>query len=61
MPVTWDCTTEFTIDTRDIIINWRFRGKNCVSDYDIHGEKRLIDDINYFFKFLNSFIKKTIL
>ena len=34
MPVTWSCKTEFTVDTRDIIINWRFLGNNCVSKYD---------------------------
>ena len=34
MPVTWSCKTEFTINTRDIIINWRYQGNNCVSTYD---------------------------
>ena len=34
MPVTWSCKTEFTVDTRDMIINWRYQGNNCVSTYD---------------------------
>jgi hypothetical protein len=34
MPVTWSCKTEFTVDSRDIIINWRFLGNSCVSKYD---------------------------
>lgn len=34
MPVTWTCKTEFTVDERDTIINWRFQGNDCRSNYD---------------------------